>query len=399
MEFGITRTDQDLLDEFRHYLDALVADGAVAAEPPLVRPDHAMDPADIAGRRAFLRRLGRDGWLGLAWPTELGGRGLSYYAQWLIIEELSWRKLPEMLMSVTMVGPTLMLAGSAEHQQRFLPGILAGEIEFCLGFSEPGAGTDLAALQTRAVRDGDDYVIDGQKVYTTGAQYATHIWLATRTGAPDSRHRGITLFIVPIDTPGITVRPMITQADYRTNEVFLDGVRVPASARVGEHDGGWRVIALSLDLERNLNANIQVRELRELTEWADTPDPADPSGARPADDDAVAVELGRLATRVEIVRLLSAQVATLLTDKEPLAAEASMAKVWSSETFQELPALGLDLLGPAGTRSVGSAGAPIHGLVELDYRESPVRKFAAGTNEVQRDIIAQRGLGLPRSRR
>lgn len=395
MNFGISAEDAALLHEFQRYLDGLEAEGFIPREQPLVRPDHAMAPEDIAARRAFLKRLGRDGWLGLAWPREYGGRGKSYFAQWLVIEELSYRKLPEMLMSVTMIGPTLMRVGSPEHQREFLGGILAGDIEFCLGFSEPGAGTDLAALQTRAVREGDEYVVNGQKIFTTGAQYSTHIWLAVRTGAPDSRHRGITLLIVPLDTPGITVRPMITQADYRTNEIFFDDVRVPVSQRVGEENEGWKVIALSLDLERNLNANIQVRELRELIEWSLTDDG---TGSRPADDPAVRIELGKLATKVEIVRLLSAQVASLITRGEPLAVEASMAKVWSSEVFQELPSVGLDLLGPRGQLGIGTPGAPVRGLVELDYRESPVRKFAAGTNEVQRDIIAQRGLGLPRNR-
>jgi 3-oxocholest-4-en-26-oyl-CoA dehydrogenase alpha subunit len=395
MDFGIDQVERDVLAEFRAYLDALQAEGFTSPVPPLVRPDHAMEPEDIAERKRFIQRLGQDGWLGIAWPEEFGGRDLGYMAQWLVIEELSWRKLPEMLMSVTMIGPTLMRAGSDEHKRQYLGGILAGDIEFCLGFSEPGAGTDLAALQTRAVLEGDEYVVNGQKVYTTGAQYATHIWLAVRTGAPDSRHRGITLLIVPIDTPGITIRPMITQADYRTNEVFLDNVRVPVANRVGDENGGWAVISLSLDLERNLNANLQVRELDEIIQWAEE---ADADGQRPADDDLVRVEIGMLAARVEIVRLMSAQVASLIARQEPLASEASMAKVWSSETFQELPSVALDLIGPDGLRSVGSAGAPLHGLPELDYRESPVRKFAAGTNEVQRDIIAQRALGLPRNR-
>lgn len=395
MEFGIETAEREILQEFREYLDRLRDEGFIPATPPLVRPDHAMGPEEIAERRRFIQRLGADGWLGIAWPKEYGGRDAGYLAQWLVIEELSWRKLPEMLMSVTMIGPTLMRAGSDDHKKRFLGGILAGDIEFCLGFSEPGAGTDLAALQTRAVLDGDEYVVNGQKVYTTGAQYATHMWLAVRTGAPDSRHRGITLLIVPIDAPGITIRPMITQADYRTNEVFFDNVRIPVADRVGEENEGWKVIALSLDLERNLNANLQVRELDELLEWAAQPDI---DGEVPLDDDAVRAEIGVLATRVEIVRLLSAQVASLIARQEPLASEASMAKVWSSETFQEVPSVALDLIGEQGLRSVGSPGAPVHGLAELDYRESPVRKFAAGTNEVQRDIIAQRALGLPRNR-
>lgn len=395
MEFGIEARDRDILQDFRLYLDGLVAEGFISNTPPLVRPDHAMAEEDIERRRRFIQRLGRDGWLGIAWPGEFGGREQGYLAQWLVIEELSWRKLPEMLMSVTMIGPTLMRAGSEEHKRRFLGGILAGEIEFCLGFSEPGAGTDLASLQMRATLDGGEYVVNGQKVYTTGAQYATHIWLAVRTGAPESRHRGITLLIVPIDAPGITIRPMITQADYRTNEIFFDNVRVPVADRVGEENEGWKVIALSLDLERNLNANLQVREVVELLGWADA---LGADGTRPADDDFVKAELGVLAARVEIVRLLSAQVASLIARGEPLATEASIAKVWSSETFQEIPSVGLDLIGFEGVRGVGTPGAAIHGLVELDYRESPVRKFAAGTNEVQRDIVAQRGLGLPRNR-
>lgn len=395
MDFGLGPAERELLADFRSYLDGLVEEGFVDAQRPLVRPDHSMVSEELEARREFVRRLGRDGWLGIAWPTEYGGRGEGYLAQWLVIEELSWRKLPEMLMSVTLVGPTLMRTGSDEQKREFLGRILSGDAEFCLGFSEPGAGTDLFSLQTRAVRDGDEYVINGQKIYTTGAQYSTHMWMAVRTGPADSRHKGITILIVPLDTPGITIRPLVTQADYRTNEVFFDDVRVPAKWRVGDENGGIKVLAVSLDLERNLNMNLQLRELWELIEWAEEPDS---TGMPPIEDDLVRVDIAKLATSIEIVRLMSAQVASLITSGQAMAAEASMAKVWSSETFQEIPAVALDLIGPAGVRGVGTTAAPIHGLAELDYRESPVRKFAAGTNEVQRDIIAQRGLGLPRNR-
>lgn len=395
MDFTLAAEDAAFLDEFRGYLDGLHAEGHYA-EPELVRPDHHVRPDQLERRSAFIRRLGKDGWLGLTWPTEYGGQGRSSLQHWLAMDELAYRQLPSMLLGVSIVAHTLMHVGSEQQKHDFLPGILAGDLEFCLGYTEPGSGTDLASLQTRAVRDGAEYVINGQKIYTTGAQYATHVWLAARTGAPDSRHKGITVFMVPIDTPGITIRPLITAADYRTNEVFYDDVRVPVANRVGEENEGWSVLRLALRFERTPQANRAVSELGEVLDWATAPDHR---GEVPADDPVVRQELAALAVDAEIVRLFAFRIADLVARGEPVTAEPSESKVYSTELYQRLASRALALMGPAGQLGVGEPGAPGEGKLELAFRESPVFQFAAGTNEVQRDIIAQQGLGLPRSSR
>src|SRR5581483_956365 len=176
----------------------------------------------------FTEQLRRQGLLGIGWPKEYGGGGRTAVEQWLFLEEMAYRRLPTFGLTFTSVGPTIMRIGTDEQKRTYLPAILRGELEFGLGYTEPGAGTDLASIATSAVREGDHYVINGQKQYTTAAHYATHMWLAARTGTPESKHRGLSLFIVPMDTPGITVRPLYTQADLRTNEVFYEDVRVPA---------------------------------------------------------------------------------------------------------------------------------------------------------------------------
>lgn len=395
MDFALKREDREYLDEFREYLDGLVAEGFYD-DPGVIGPDHSMLEEDIAERRAFIRRLGQDGRLGISWPVEYGGKDATGIQQWMVMDELSRRQFPSMMLGVAMIGPTLLRIGSEEQKKAYLPKLLTGEYEFCLGYSEPGAGTDLANLQTRAVRDGDDYVINGQKIYTTAAQYATHVWLTVRTGAPDSRHRGVTVVIVPLDTPGITVRPLITGADYRTNEVFYDNVRVPVANRVGEENEGWKVIGMALDFERAPTANRLVREFGELAEWAMH---RDEDGTRPADDPLVRAELGKLATRLDVARLFSLGIAGMISNGQVPNAEGSMAKVWNTDYGQLVTGTAISLMGADGAVGVNEPDAPLRGVLEINYRESTVYRFAAGTNEVQRDIIAQRGLGLPRNRR
>lgn len=395
MDFALKQDDRALLNEFRSYLDGLVAEGFYA-NPGLVGPDHAMGEAENAERKAFLARLGADGWLGISWPVEYGGKGATGIQQWLLLDELNRRQMPSMLLGVLMIGPTILRIGSDAQKRDYLPGLLSGEHEFCLGYTEPGAGTDLANLQTRAVRDGDDYVINGQKIYTTAAQYASHVWLCVRTGAPDSRHAGISVIIVPLDTPGITVRPLITGADYRVNEVFYDNVRVPASNRVGEENEGWKVVAMALDFERTPTANRLVREFGELLHWA-TAENAE--GARPADDPLVRANIGKLSARMEVMRMFSLRIAGMVANGQVPGVEGSMAKIWSSDYGQQLTDAAISMMGREGVIALGEPDAPLDGVMELTYRESTVFRFAAGTNEVQRDIIAQRGLGLPKNRR
>jgi hypothetical protein len=390
MPIALSTDQQRFLGELRAYLDGL--------DPELVgaaRREYLEDPMAIRehGRR-LVKRLGADGWLGIGWPREYGGGGRSATEQWLFQEEMYLRKLPAGLLMLSSIGPTLIRAGSDAQRAEFLPRILAGELDVAIGYTEPDAGTDLASLRCRAVRDGEDYVINGQKVYTTGAHVATHLWLAARTGAPDSRHRGISLFIIPIGTPGITIRPLITQADERTNEVFLDDVRAPAEARVGEENAGWRIITLQLNFERLFSHNEARYELGELVSWAF--DAGVLGGSDLPGAETARLAIAELAADVEIARLFSMRSAAMIDAGAVPVAEASLNKVWYSELRQRICATALDLIGEPGQIGYGDAAAPGGGLLERGYRASTVVKFGGGTNEVQRNIIAQAGLGMPR---
>ncbi|OLF06675.1 hypothetical protein BLA60_30915 [Actinophytocola xinjiangensis] len=372
----------EFLGELRAYLDALDPDLVAAT-----RAEHiadAMQPR-VNGRR-FLARLGADGWLGVSWPAEYGGQGRGPVEQWLFAEELCDRRLPNGLLTLNAIGPTLMAVGTDEQKAEFLPRIIAGELEFAIGYSEPDAGSDLAALRTRARPDGDAYVIDGQKIWTTGATVATHLWLAARTGEQADRHRGISMFILPMDAPGIEITPILTQGGEQTNTVFLDNVRVPAGARIGAENEGWRVLTTALNYERMFYHNEPRWELRQLRDWA--------ASAGLLDDPVVAETMGELAVDVEICRLFAQRGAQMLADGQVPYAEASANKVWWSELRQRICDTGLDLIGEAGT--VAGPTGPAHGHLEHGLRSSPVWRFGGGTNEIQLDIIAQRGLGMPR---
>jgi alkylation response protein AidB-like acyl-CoA dehydrogenase len=379
----------EFLAGFRAYLDGL--------DPELVgstRRENIQDPMQprIHGRR-FLRRLGADGWLGVAWPREVGGQGRTPLHHWLFAEELYDRRLPNGLSSLNVIGPTIALLGDERQKARYLGGILRGEIGFAIGYSEPDAGSDLASLRTRAVADGSDYVVNGQKVWTTGATEATHLWLAVRTGDQADRHRGVTVLITALDAPGITIRPIRTQGGEQTNAVFLDDVRIPGAERIGAENDGWTAVTAALNFERMFYHNEPRWELRQLAGWAGEEgllDGAGPESAR------VLETVGELAVDVEICRLFAMRGARMLTEGTVPVAEASVNKIWWGELRQRICDTGLDLIGEPGTLAFGFDGAPAGGHLERGLRSSPVWRFGGGTNEIQLDIIATRRLGMPR---
>ncbi|HYH49681.1 MAG TPA: acyl-CoA dehydrogenase family protein [Acidimicrobiia bacterium] len=385
MNFSLSEEQQEFLDRLRAYLDGLAGTEEVVA-------DWERDFTLITGpSREFLRRLGRDGWLGVGWPKEYGGQGRSAVEQWLFLEEMAYRRLPSGNLTVSSIGPVIAHFGTEEQKREYLPGILAAELEFAIGYTEPDAGTDLANLQTRAEQRADGFwTVNGQKVFTTGASIATHLWLAARTGPADSRHRGISLFIVPMTTPGITVRPLWTQSGERTNEVFLDDVVVDPSGLVGDVNGGWACITHQLDLERLFAVGLLRRQFERIVGWQ-----AEQDGGAVGDPWARS-HLAALGAEVEMARLLNVRAAWMIDSGRTPYAEASMAKVWFSELRQRLALEALDLMGPAGQLQWHEPDAPDDGYFEHAYRESTVFKFGAGTNEVQRTIIAQQALGLPR---
>ena len=386
MDFAFTTDEATFLDEFRGYLDGL--------DVTEVTTEGDVDLQEVGPKgRAFLREMGGAGWLGVGWPREFGGQGRSAIEQWIVKEELEYRSLPHGGMAVGAIGPTIMRWGSPEQKSEFLPRIIGGELEFALGYTEPNAGSDLAALSTRAARDGNDYLVNGQKVYTTTAHHADYVWLAVRTGAPGSRHRGISILIVPMTAAGLTIRPLYTQSGGRTNEIFLDDVRVPVSNRIGPENEGWKIIAMALDFERLLPYSGNRRYFEILVDWARS---GGNDGRPVADEPTVRHKLARLAAHVEVARLLALRTAWMVDTGAVPQAEASMVKVWLSELRQHLALDALSLMGEDGQLGCGQAGAPAEGVFDRVYRTSTVTKFAGGTNEIQRGIIAQRGLGLPR---
>ncbi|HEY1971278.1 MAG TPA: acyl-CoA dehydrogenase family protein, partial [Pseudonocardia sp.] len=374
MDMTLTPAQEEFLAGFQAYLNQLDLDLGE------VRASFETDPMEIVGpAREFVRQLGRDGWLGMGWPTEYGGGGRSAVEQWLVLEELAYRRLPSGNLTTSSLGPTLARLGTDEQRERFLPGILAGDIDFAIGYSEPEAGTDLASLTTRATRQGDNYLVDGQKIYTTGAHVATHLWLAVRTGTREDRHRGLTILIVPLPSAGVEITPILTQGDERTNQVFLTDVVVPVANRVGEENGGWTAITTQLNFERLFCYSDLRNQFDLVLRWAGE------SGR--FDSALVRASLAEMAADLEVSRLFCLRAAWLIDHGQVPMVEASMNKVWYSELRQRLSIASLDIMGPAG--QVRGAG-PLDGRMERAYRASTVIKFGAGTNEVQRDIIGRR---------
>jgi 3-oxochol-4-en-24-oyl-CoA dehydrogenase len=395
-----------------------------APHPPRAGMDFQLDPDSLRLRdevRAFLaehltpdiveralttgtmhdaglhRKLCERGYLAAGWPTEVGGLGQSAVATTALTQELFRAGAPIDGMAIAaLVGATLLLAGSDRQKHDVLPRILAGDVLCCLGYSEPDAGSDVAAVQTRAVRDGDQWVIDGQKMFTTMAQVADYVFLLTRTNPDVGKHQGLTMFLVPMSTPGIEVTPVETLGGERTNITFYTGVRVPDSCRVGDVDAGWSVMHAALVYERNSsNWGEPAHFVASVAQWAAT---AGPDGARPLDDPGAQERLAHWDTLVEVGRLLLYRAAWMSASGALTHVEGSMAQLWLPEAFVGASGDLMDLLGPEALTGTDSRSMVLGGLVEHAFRHAMVTTIYGGSSEVQREIIAQRGLGLPRGR-
>jgi alkylation response protein AidB-like acyl-CoA dehydrogenase len=343
--------------------------------------------------------MGTDGWLGIGWPKEYGGQGRSPVEQFIFFDEATRAGAPVPLVTLNTVGPTLMTFGTEEQKERFLPPILRGEMHFAIGYTEPGAGTDLASLRTRAVRDGDEYVVNGNKVFTTGAHDADFIWLATRTDPDAPKHKGISILLVDTSLPGYKVTPIITVADGRTNATYFDDVRVPASMLVGGENNGWKMITTQLNHERvalSPPGRIE-RRSHQVRRWAR--ETRLPDGRRVIDQEWVQVAFARVHAKIEALRLMSLQVVSELEHGEVSPADASSVKVYGSETSVEVYGILLQILGAQGSLQEHSPGALVQGELEKSYRHAIVNTFGGGVNEVQREIIAMAGLKMPRAQR
>ncbi len=348
--------------------------------------------------RKVVRQMGADGWLGIGWPKEYGGQGRTAVEQFIFWDETYRARAPLPVIAINTIGPTIMQSGTEAQKADLLPRILAGELLFGVGYTEPEAGTDLASLKTRAVRDGDHYVINGQKIFTTHAQDADYIWLAARTDPEAPKHKGITIILVPTDTPGYSVTPIYTLGGERTNATYYDNVRVPVSNRVGTENAGWRLITSQLNHERITLAipGFAERLLEDVWRWAATTPAGD---GRLLDAPWVQQTLARVYAKLEAVKVLNWRSAWSVAAGVPDMAEASAVKVMGTEFFMECYRLLLEVVGAAGLVRRGEPEVLFAGLLEQAYRGATTLTFGGGVNEVQRDIIAMAGLGLPRAQR
>jgi alkylation response protein AidB-like acyl-CoA dehydrogenase len=391
MEIGYTEEQEALRNRLREYYATLLTPEVEAQ----LADSHGIGPH----MRRVVKQMAQDGWLGIGWPTEYGGQGRSAIEQYIFFDESMRAGAPVPMLTINTVGPTIMQFGTQEQKDFFLPKILAGEIHFCIGYTEPGSGTDLASLQTRAVRDGDEYVINGQKIYTSLAGGADYIWLATRTDPEVAKHKGISIFIVPMDTPGINVVPMHLLGDHNINYTFYEDVRVPAANLVGGENAGWSLITNQLNHERVTlcSSGIIERALNDVRAWAQTTKLAD--GRRVIDQEWVQVHLARIYSRLEFLKLINWKVAWTATQGHLDVADASTTKVFGTEFYMEAFKLLLEVVGQAGYLTRGNDDAVLAGRLEMYARSMVILTFGGGTNEIQRDLIAIFGLGLPRSLR
>jgi 3-oxocholest-4-en-26-oyl-CoA dehydrogenase alpha subunit len=346
--------------------------------------------------RDCVRALAAANLLGVGWPKEFGGRGFSAIEQFIFAEEARRVNAPIPLVTLNTVGPTLMQFGTEEQKRTFLPAILDGSVEFAIGYSEPGAGSDLASLRTTAVRDGDDYVINGQKMFTSGAAYADYIWLAARTDPNAKKHKGISIFIVPTSSPGFSWQPLRTMPGISTFSTFYDNVRVPASAIVAGENQGWQLITTQLNFERAALSNLAALEplFEQTLEWAIT---TELDEGRVIDQPWVQLVLARVEAQVAAYKLVNARVNAAMTKGALNMGEASAAKVFGTELTQQVARELLEVLDRDGLRR--GAEAPLRGALESAYRIAVINTFGGGANEIQRDIIAMAGLGMPRAPR
>ncbi len=392
MRIAYTPEQERLRQELRAYFA-----GLMTAEVRSALAGGEDDDGNAEAYRAVVRQLGRDGWLALGWPAEFGGRGGTMLDQLIFTDEAAIARVPVPFLTINTVGPTIMRFGTAEQKAFYLPKIAAGEIHFSIGYSEPQAGTDLASLRTTAVRDGDEYVIDGQKMWTSLIQYADYVWLACRTDPSAERHRGLSIIIVPVTAAGFSWTPVRTVAGVTTSATYYSGVRVPVSSLVGEENRGWPLITNQLNHERVAltSAAPVMSALADVRDWAASARLA--SGERVIDAEWVRLNLARVHAKAEFLKLMNWRIASSAGALGPT--DASATKVFGTEFAVEAYRLLMEVLGAGACVRAGSAGEVLAGRIERAHRAALILTFGGGTNEVQRDIIAAAGLGLPLSRR
>jgi alkylation response protein AidB-like acyl-CoA dehydrogenase len=391
MEIGYTPEHLAMQQELRAYYEKLL-DPATVAE---LNTSHGIGEAP----RRIWKQMCEDGWAGIGWPKEYGGQGRSAIEQFIFFDESMRAGAPVPMLTLNSVGPTIMAFGTDEQKADYLPRILSGDIHFCIGYSEPGAGTDLASLKTRAVRDGDSYVINGQKMWTSLSSDADYCWLAVRTDPDAAKHKGISMIIVPMDTPGITLQPLHLLGTHDINAVFYEDVVVPAANVIGGENHGWKLITNQLNHERVtlFASGVMDRALTEVTQYAQ--ETKLPDGGRVIDQPWVQHNLAKLQAKVEVVRLMNWQVAWEATQGVLDIGHCSALKVFGSELNMEGYQLLMEILGPVSYLEPDAPGAVLKSRLQQGTRGSIILTFGGGVNEMQRDLISQFTLGFPRADR
>jgi alkylation response protein AidB-like acyl-CoA dehydrogenase len=391
MDFEFPEEQTSFVKEVEAFLDA-------HDDPDIfdVTRENMAQIVDTPKRREFMAEVGEQGWLGITWPEEYGGQDGEGVYEYLLNESLAARGGPQIGKGVGIIGKTLIAHGSEELKQEFLPKILRNEVEFAVGYSEPDAGSDAAAMKLKAVRDGDGWMLNGQKVWTTSAHFAEWYWLGARTD-PDDKHGGITLFLVPLDQDGVTIRGMWTMGDERTNEVFIEDVWVSDDYVVGEVGKGFQYIAQALDLERfTMFTYSPIKQrLDLLVEYVRT---TERDGVPLKDDPVIRQRIANLVTDAEVARVLGLRfVNESMKGGAPPTTHASEYKLFATELSKRLADAAMDIAGPGSQLRVHTEEAPMKGRSESTYRYTVIDTIGGGTSEVQKNIIARRLLGLPKN--
>ena len=394
MYLAETPEQQALRKELREYFAAMLT--------PEVRAELGESGEGRPLFRELVRKLGADGWLGLGWPKEFGGQGRPATDQFIMFDEIQRAHAPFPFVTVNTVGPAIMAHGTQAQKDQYLTGILQGEINFAIGYTEPEAGTDLAALRCSAVLDGDEWVINGNKVYTSGANQSDYVWLACRTDTEAPKHQGITLIIVPTNTPGFEWTPIVTVGGVMTTATYYTDVRVPKENVIGEINGGWKLITMQLNHERvGLAAlsGLTERLLDDVTTWCRVTPSGTGNDQKMIDVPWVQADLAKSHALLDAIRLMTWKLAKAVSDNTLGPAEASGVKVFGTEKAVEVYRTLQGILGPVSHLREGSDGAVIHGEVERAARAAQINTFGGGVNEIQRELVATAGLGLVRSTR
>lgn len=399
MDFDFTPEQQAFAADVETFLDTEQVPGDTSVFD--VTRENMAQIVDTPPRRAFMKKMGERGWLGITWPAEWGGSEGDGVYEYLLNEALARRGGPQIGKGVGIIGKTILAHGSPYLKQEFLPKILRNEVEFAVGYSEPDSGSDAASMKLKAertTRDGvEGWVLNGQKTWTTSAHFAEWYWVGARTDPEAPKHFGITLFLVPLDHPGITIQGIWTMGDERTNSVFFDDVFVPDDHRVGELNKGFQYISEALDLERFTMFTYSpiAARFELLVDWLRT---AEVDDAPVREDPVTRRRVARLATEAEVARLLGLRVvAASMKSGPPPTTEASEYKLYATELSQRVADAAMDLAAPGSQLRVGTEEAPMAGRAESTYRYTVLDTIGGGTSEVQKNIIARRRLGLPKN--